>query len=400
MQKVKIENSGIKIADGNYSSKYPKSDEFVSKGVPFIRANNFNNKTIVDDELYFITEQKHKTIVKGHLKKNDILITTRGNIGNVAIVPERHEGSNINAQIVLLRCNKDWEPLFLLYVLTSNDVKKQLNELITGTALKQLSVNSLKKIEIPLPDLQTQQKIASILDKADELRQYNKQLIEKYDALTQSLFLNMFGDPNKNEKGWDKTELKNVTSKIGSGSTPRGGKEAYHTEGISLIRSLNIYDNEFKYKNLAFINDDQANKLKNVTVESNDVLFNITGASVCRCTVVPDEVLPARVNQHVSILRPIFEKLHPLFLSHLLISENIKIQLLGVGSAGGAVMEAITKEQLEKFKILLPPIKLQNQFAERVKLIAIQKQQAQEALVKSEDLFQSLLHRAFKGELN
>ena len=233
IKKVKIGNSGIKIADGNYSSKYPRIDEFVSKGVPFIRANNFNNKTIVDDELYFITEQKHNTIIKGHLKKNDILITTRGNIGNVAIVPERHEGSNINAQIVLLRCNKDWEPLFLLYVLTSNDVKRQLNELVTGTALKQLSVNSLKKIEIPLPELKIQQKIASILEKADELRQYNQQLIEMYSTLTHSLFLDMFGDPIKNEKGWDKIELKKVTSKIGSGSTPRGGKEAYHSEGIS-----------------------------------------------------------------------------------------------------------------------------------------------------------------------
>ncbi len=209
----------------------------------------------------------------------------------------------------------------------------------------------------------------------------------------------MFGDPVKNEKGWKTDVLKNVTSKIGSGSTPRGGKEAYQAEGISLIRSLNIYDNEFKYKNLAFINDDQANKLKNVTVESNDVLFNITGASVCRCTVVPDEVLPARVNQHVSILRPISNKLNPQFLSHLLISENIKIQLLGVGSAGGAVMEAITKEQLEKFNIPIPPIELQNQFAERVQLIETQKRQAQEALTKSEELFQSLLQRAFKGEL-
>ncbi|MBC5833799.1 restriction endonuclease subunit S [Flavobacterium sp. F372] len=281
---------------------------------------------------------------------------------------------------------------YLYYKMQTISIDKDLH--------KRYWISKYSQIDIELPNLPTQQKIANILDKADELSQYNKQLIEKYEALTQSLFLDMFGDPVRNEKGWEKTELRNVTSKIGSGSTPRGGKEAYHSEGISLIRSLNIYDNEFKYKNLAFINDDQAKKLKNVTVESNDVLFNITGASVCRCTVVPDEVLPARVNQHVSILRPISEKLHPLFLSHLLISENIKNHLLGVGSAGGAVMEAITKEQLEKFKIPLPPIKLQIQFAERVAIIETQKQQAQEALVKSEALFQGLLQQAFNGELN
>ncbi|MDI5894804.1 restriction endonuclease subunit S [Flavobacterium algoritolerans] len=285
---------------------------------------------------------------------------------------------------------------YLMYYFNHADLSLHIN----GATRGKLTQGTLNSLKIPLPPLPTQQKIAKILDTADQLRQYNKQLIEKYNALTQSLFLDMFGDPVKNEKGWEKMELKNCTSKIGSGSTPRGGKEAYHTEGISLIRSLNIYDNDFKYKKLAFINDDQATKLKNVTVESNDVLFNITGASVCRCTVVPNDVLPARVNQHVSILRPISDKLHSLFLSHLLISENIKIQLLGVGLAGGAIMEAITKDQLEKFNIPVPPIELQSQFAERVQLIETQKQKAQEALAKSEDLFQSLLQKAFKGELN
>lgn len=285
---------------------------------------------------------------------------------------------------------------YLMYYLNYTDLSLHIN----GATRGKLTQGTLNSIKIPFPDLPTQQKIVTILNKADELRQYDKQLLAKHDTLTQSLFLDMFGDPVKNEKEWKKVELKKCTSKIGSGSTPRGGKEAYHREGISLIRSLNIYDNVFKYKNLAFINDEQAEKLKNVTIENNDVLFNITGASVCRCTVVPADVLPARVNQHVSILRPLTDKLHPLFLSHLLISENIKIQLLGVGSAGGAIMEAITKEQLEKFKIPVPPIELQKQFAERVKLIEVQKQQAQQALAKSEDLFQGLLQQAFKGELN
>ena len=396
---VNIGNSGLFIADGNYSAKYPNSKEFISSGVPFIRANNFKNKTIVDDELYFISPEKHSQITKGHLKTNDVLITTRGNIGELAIVPKRHENSNINAQIVLLRCNDEWDPLFLLYILSSSIVKEQLPNLTTGTALKQLPVKNLKKIILPLPPLQQQQKIANILDAADALRQNDKELIAKYDELTQALFLDMFGDPVSNPKGWEKVELKKCTSKIGSGSTPRGGKENYLTEGIALIRSLNIYDNEFKYKNLAYISQEQADKLKNVIVESSDVLFNITGASVCRCSIVPDDVLPARVNQHVSILRPMKEKLSSYFLSHLLISENVKIKLLGVGSFGGAVMEAITKEQLEKIEVILPSIDLQNQFAERVAVIEEQKAIAQKSLEKSEELFNSLLQKAFKGEL-
>ncbi|NKI28192.1 restriction endonuclease subunit S [Arenibacter sp. 6A1] len=209
----------------------------------------------------------------------------------------------------------------------------------------------------------------------------------------------MFGDPVTNPKGWSVFKLKNVTSKIGSGATPRGGKEAYKEEGISLIRSLNIHDNFFKMKNLAFIDDKQADKLKNVTIDENDVLINITGASVARCAIVPAEILPARVNQHVSILRTKREKLNPIFLTHLLISPNCKVKLLGVGTSNGATREAITKEQLENFEIPAPPINLQNQFAEKIALIEQQKALAKQELKESEDLFNCLLQKAFKGEL-
>lgn len=276
---------------------------------------------------------------------------------------------------------------------------RYLRENCTGATIPHISRPILEQLKIPLPPLPEQKKIAAVLDAADAYRQKTKALIAKYDELTQSLFLDMFGDPVRNPMGWETKTLESITLKIGSGATPRGGKEAYKNEGISLIRSLNVYDNRFKYKNLAFIDDKQAFKLKNVIVEEHDVLFNITGASICRSTVVPKDVLPARVNQHVSILRPIMSVIASLFLSHLLISENAKRKLLGVGAGGGAVMEAITKEQLQHFRIITPPITLQNQFAERVQAIETQKIQAQASLAQAEDLFNSLMQKAFKGEL-
>jgi type I restriction enzyme S subunit len=162
---------------------------------------------------------------------------------------------------------------------------------------------------------------------------------------------------------------------------------------------MNVYDNRFKYKNLAFIDEDQAAKLKNVIVEKEDVLFNITGASICRSSVVPNDVLPARVNQHVSILRPIKSIITSKFLSRFLISKNVKTKLLGVGSGGGAVMEAITKEQLQNIEVIVPSLELQKEFSSRAQAIEAQKAQAQASLDQAEDLFNSLLQRAFKGEL-
>jgi type I restriction enzyme S subunit len=243
--------------------------------------------------------------------------------------------------------SKDYDLKFLYHYFG----QRGFNDVISGSAQPQITRENLSKVEVPKINLATQQRIAAILDKADAIIQNNRAIVQKYDALTQSLFLDMFGDPVKNEKGWETSILKNVTSKIGSGSTPRGGKESYKTEGISLIRSMNVYDNEFYYKDLAFIDNIQADKLKNVIVEENDVLFNITGASVCRCAIVPKNILPARVNQHVAIIRPKKEILNYFFLNHLLISIQVKRDLLKLGSGGGAVMEAITKEQLENYFI-------------------------------------------------
>ena len=99
-------------------------------------------------------------------------------------------------------------------------------------------------------------------------------------------------------------KLKDICLKIGSGATPKGGKEAYCDEGISLIRSQNVLDFTFSYDGLAHINDQQAEKLSNVEVKPQDILLNITGDSVARVCTVDPRALPARVNQHVAIIRP------------------------------------------------------------------------------------------------
>lgn len=156
------------------------------------------------------------------------------------------------------------------------------------------------------------------------------------------------------KKGWVTKKLGDVTTKIGSGATPLGGGDAYKPTGISLIRSLNVYDDGLREAKLAKIDDDQADRLSNVTVEPNDVLLNITGASIARCCVVPVGLLPARVNQHVSIIRPAKDKLDSAFLHYLLISNTFKNRLLHVGEDGGATRQAITKAQLQDFSIKYP----------------------------------------------
>lgn len=163
-------------------------------------------------------------------------------------------------------------------------------------------------------------------------------------------------------KNWQFYPLKDITTKIGSGSTPTGGKEAYYKSGISLVRSLNVYDFVFDYKDLAFINEAQAKKLNGVTIEKNDILLNITGASVGRCTIIPEKVLPARVNQHVSIIRCKKNLADSFFLLYCINSSSYKDALMSIADSG-ATREALTKVDIEKFQVLLPPLPTQQRIA-------------------------------------
>ncbi|MBP6067855.1 MAG: restriction endonuclease subunit S [Bacteroides sp.] len=159
---------------------------------------------------------------------------------------------------------------------------------------------------------------------------------------------------------WKASKLGILCSKIGSGATPTGGSQAYKATGISLIRSQNILDFKFNYDGLAFIDEEQAFALKNVTVLENDILLNITGDSVARVCKVPKEVLPARVNQHVAILRTKGEKLNNDFLLYQLQAK--KESLLNLSEIGGT-RNALTKLMIENFEIDLPPLPEQTAIA-------------------------------------
>ena len=159
---------------------------------------------------------------------------------------------------------------------------------------------------------------------------------------------------------WKETTLGELTTKIGSGATPRGGSNSYKDEGISLIRSQNVLDLQFTTNGLAFIDNEQAEGLKNVIVEKKDVLLNITGDSVARVCMVPNFVLPARVNQHVSIIRADIEKAIPEYLLYNLISQ--KEELL-MQSEIGATRKAITKGMIEQFELKIPSLEEQRAIA-------------------------------------
>ena len=148
----RIDELDLDISDGNYSSKYPTKQEFQTEGIPFIRGTDFNGYSISRKNLMYITPEKHEILKKGHLKKNDILITTRGEIGRIVFVSDYFIDSNINAQLIRINGDKRYPRSFLGMSLLSDYVQNDIKSLVTGTALQQLPVGKFNQVKIIVPD--------------------------------------------------------------------------------------------------------------------------------------------------------------------------------------------------------------------------------------------------------
>lgn len=270
-----------------------------------------------------------------------------------------------------------------------------LRENCTGATIPHLSRTVLENIKIPLPPLEQQKKIAAILDEADACRQKTKALIAKYDELTQSLFLEMFGDPVKNEKGWEKFELNNLCSKISVGFV--GTCEPFYCseeKGIPMLRTGNLGEGYLRFNNLKYVTYDFHKKQKKSQIYSGDILIARHGDNG-KAVLYKGEFEQANC-LNIVVLRPM-EKLNSIYAQFLLNNESTRKKISNL--TGGATQKVVNTKEIQKLIIPVPPITLQNQFAELVQAIEQQKAQAQASLEKAEELFNSLLQRAFKGEL-
>ena len=187
----KLGDFDFDISDGNYSSKYPNASEFKAMGVPFIRANNIKMMTVMDKDMRYISPELHAELAKGHLKKDDILITTRGEIGQIAIVPDCFIDSNINAQIVRINTNNKINKKYFAYFLLKSETQETLLSFQTGSALKQLPVGKLKELQIIYPLPKEQNFIATILSDMDTEITALETKLEKYKNIKLGMMQNL-----------------------------------------------------------------------------------------------------------------------------------------------------------------------------------------------------------------
>lgn len=386
MQKVEL-GKVFKISSGGTPNR--SNSNFYHGEIPWIKTGDLKGKYLKIPKEKITNEGLNKSSAK-MFPKNTVLLAMYGaTIGACSILP--FEAATNQACAALLpteKCNE----IYLYYFLIS--FKNELIKLGVGGAQPNISAGIIKKIQIPLPSLLTQQKIAEILDTADQLRQYNKQLIEKYDALTQSYFLEMFGDPVRNKKGWEVTSIRELCSEVKYGTS----EKSIENGTFSYLRMNNItYGGYMDFSNLKYI-DIPEKDLHKYLVKKGDILFNRTNSkelvgktgliTTDQEYIIAGYLIRVRTNE---LANPYYIWAHLNSKWSKMTLHNMCKNIVGMAN--------INAQELQDIQILKAPILLQNQFAERVQIIETQKQQAQEALAKSEDLFQGLLQRAFKGEL-
>ena len=373
---------------GEAPKKFDGYKKYVSTGA-------VNGNIIESDDIELVNYSSRPSRANLVACSGDILFAKMAETEKTLLLDDETEKNIYSTGFCAIRAKENIiEPKALYYLLGSSLFLNQKNTNSSGATQRAITNTGLSKIRIKLPTMEKQREFYGIMDKVVNSIELRKKQLGYFDKFTKSLFIEMFGDPIINTKKWKKEKCKNILTKIGSGATPQGGSESYKEEGISLIRSMNVHNGRFESKDLAYIDEKQAQKLDNVNIKENDVLINITGASVARCCIVPSYVIPARVNQHVSVLR-CSDMVNSIFLCYQITNDSYQNLLKKIGTSGGATREAITKKQIEDLEVILPPLELQNKFANFVRGTDKSKLAVKKSLEELEILKKSLMQKYF-----
>ena len=324
--------------------------------------------------------------------------------GAFGVIPESMNGAYVSNEFPNFKIDKNRiHDKYLEFYFWEKSIWKDVEKKCTGTT--KASRNRFKEkffldFEIPLPPLEEQKSIAERIQKLVATVEEAKKFGAAATSETQTLFEHTVGKAFEDISQVNKQRLSTLTTKIGSGSTPLGGRKTYPSSGIPFIRSLNVRMRKFQRDGMVFISRETHERMHGTKVRPNDVLLNITGASIGRVACVPADLAEANVNQHVSIVRP-NEVLNPRYLMYWLSQPSI--QDLIDEKQKGETREGLTKEQMGSFEVPVPKLVEQHRIVAYLdslqqKVDELEKLQT-ETEIEIGAIVPSILERAFKGEL-
>jgi len=335
------------------------------------------------------------------LQQSDILISSANSwqlVGKCVRVPELPFPATLGGFISNLRANSEVvDADYLYHWLVSPNIQHEIRHLGRQTTnISNLDRVRFLQLKIPLPPLETQKQIAQVLATADQLRKDCQQVEQELNALAQSVFLEMFGDPTVNTKQFPIGSIKDLVTEVKYGTS---GKADESIGNFPILRMNNItYSGEWNFSSLKYINLDKKEHEKYLT-KKGDILFNRTNSrELVGKTAVFREETPMAIAGYLIRVR-VNNKANSEYISAYLNSIHGK-QTLQHMCKSIVGMANINAQELQKIKILIPPKKLQDEFDNKLKKIRVQRQMNTAQLTEYNGLFNALLQKAFKGELN
>lgn len=332
----------------------------------------------------YVPQDFYTVNTKGHIFDGDVLMCKDGALtGKVALVRNELNGlcSMVNEHVFILRSVSMTHP-YLFYFLFSNNGQTQIKNRISGAAQGGLNSTNLKSIQIPVPSLPTQQSIVSELDSLSKIIADCKETLKDYDALEQSIFYDMFGDPVKNEKGWEVKKLGDICIKITDGThdTPER-----LTEGVKFITGKHIRPGVIDYDNSDYVDEDTHKEIySRCNPEYGDVLYTNIGANLANAAV--NTVSYEFSMKNVALFKPQKNILDGVYLQFFLNDYKIKDRIIENYANGGA-QSFLSLKALKTLPIVLPHLTLQQQFASKIEAIEQMKEETKKALQEAETLF-------------
>ena len=271
--------------------------------------------------------------------------------------------------------------------------------LVNGATRQKLTQATMRKMEIPKRSIDEQKAIVAKLAKTQSIITHCRQQLAKLDEIIKARFVEMFGEPISNPMGWKIKKLSELSELITNGNTPKGGSENYVDSGILFLRSQNVWRNRIDLDDVAYIDDETHKKMKKSSVHYNDILITKTGrintenSSLGRAALFQGDDNSANINGHVYLVR-LKNIVSPKFVVTILTGEAYRKYIRKV-CVGGIDKRQINLDQVEDFPIIMPPLELQNQFADFVKQVDKSKVAVQKALDEAQLLFDSLMQEYF-----
>jgi type I restriction enzyme, S subunit len=371
----------------------PKDLESENGEIPYVKVSDMNLK---ENNKYIVTSS---SFVKLNDSKNyvfpigSVIFPKRG--GAIGTNKKRLTKCEICADLNIMAVipGKEILPEYLYAYFNGVD----LGQLSNGSSVPQINNGDIAPLLIPLPDIKIQKKIASLLFKAQELIDKRKEQIEALDELVKSKFIEMFGIPLANTKGWNEQLAGEVCLKITDGShfSPKDCSDS----NIPMLSVKDMMADRFSYDSCKHVSEEDYIELKKNGCKPllHDVLIAKDGSYFYYGFVLEEEIEQALLSS-ISILRPNKDLVNPYYLRYYMMSQEV-VDLVGKKYVSGAALKRVILKGIRQIPVMIPPIELQNQFADFVNQVDKLKSEMEKSLKELEDNFNSLMQRAFKGEL-